>query len=639
MRFLILKSVHSNLSILTIMASLSIGILIINDAAAQTCANIAGDWNVSETAVITCTFDGETETETLSETGTETIYQDGCTVAYDLPTEFGPITRTGTVSVDEVNFSGIAGIFPQCFLTQNNFSANGTIDVNIINLTSSSILTGTCDGASISCTVTSTATFSRENEPNPSPEINVGHAGAWFNPDTPGQGQLLDIEPESQFMFLSWFTFTDAASASPNEQHWFTAQGSYSDNAAELVIYETLGGQFDDPQPVSTDPVGEATLSFTDCERGQMNYTIDTWGLEGSFQLRRAIPGTENVCQERAGITTEPLDPNDGWDGSWFDEETSGQGFLIDAHPNSEGDDFIFVAWFTYGEDTASGQRWLTAQGPLVGSIADLIVYETTGGSFDDLKLAETNPVGSLTIDFTDCSNALLTYSLTDESLEGSIDIKRAIPGAEALCEELGLVPQIPLLSVASTSLNFGDTEVGASTNLSFTVTNDGDATLTGNDIAPSPFNIVSGASFSLESDESQVVTVRFNPLSPGIFTGNVSISSNGGDASVSLSGNGVGDPEPAGCEVVTAGPSSVIIYNDLSTGLDLNFVGFAFGALIRPGVCEEFGLPSGTVVLEFTQCIFEADDECEEFGPTITRSITLDAGEAFTLRIDENFF
>jgi hypothetical protein len=64
-------------------------------------------------------------------------------------------------------------------------------------------------------------------------------------------------------------------------------------------------------------------------------------------------------------------------------------------------------------------------------------VYETTGGSFDDPKLTETNPVGSLTIDFTDCSNAKLTYSLTDEALEGIIDIKRAIPGAEALCQEL----------------------------------------------------------------------------------------------------------------------------------------------------------------------------------------------------------
>jgi hypothetical protein len=45
--------------------------------------------------------------------------------------------------------------------------------------------------------------------------------------------------------------------------------------------------------------------------------------------------------------------------------------------------------------------------------------------------------VGTLTVDFTDCSNAQLTYSITDEDLAGLIDVKRAIPGTEALCEEL----------------------------------------------------------------------------------------------------------------------------------------------------------------------------------------------------------
>jgi len=268
-------------------------------------------------------------------------------------------------------------------------------------------------------------------------QINAGHSGAWFNTDTSGQGLLIDVEPASQFMFLSWFTFTHAASANPKEQHWFTAQGSYSGDTAELTVNETLGGRFDDPQAVSTDPVGAASLSFTDCGLGEMNYTIDTWDLEGSFPLYRAIPGTENVCAERTRITTEPLEPNDGWDGAWYDEETPGQGFLIDAHPSAEGDDFIFVAWFTYGEGSASGQRWLTAQGPLAGSTADLLVYETEGGSFDDPKPSETNTVGSMTIDFTDCSNAQLTYSITDEALAGTINIKRAIPGTEALCEEL----------------------------------------------------------------------------------------------------------------------------------------------------------------------------------------------------------
>lgn len=272
-------------------------------------------------------------------------------------------------------------------------------------------------------------------EPEPEPfQINAGHAGAWFNPETPGQGLLIDVEPESNFLFASWFTFTDAASENANEPHWFTAQGNFMGDTAELVVYETLGGQFDGPQEVGTNAVGNATLSFSDCAGGRLDYTIDAWGVEGSFPMQRAIAGTENVCEKLAGLSAEPLETNDGRDGAWFDPASPGQGFLIDAQP---GNEFIFVAWFTYGEDTVSGQRWLTAQGPLVGTSADLIVYETLGGSFDDPNPSETNAVGTMTIDFTDCNNAQLDYSITDEALAGTIDIERAIPGTEALCEEL----------------------------------------------------------------------------------------------------------------------------------------------------------------------------------------------------------
>jgi len=51
-----------------------------------------------------------------------------------------------------------------------------------------------------------------EVKAEPSFVINAGHSGAWYNPVTSGQGQLIDVVPETQFMFLAWFTFTAAAS-------------------------------------------------------------------------------------------------------------------------------------------------------------------------------------------------------------------------------------------------------------------------------------------------------------------------------------------------------------------------------------------------------------------------------------------
>jgi N-acetylneuraminic acid mutarotase len=271
--------------------------------------------------------------------------------------------------------------------------------------------------------------------------INAGHAGAWYNSETSGQGQLIDVVPEDQFMFLAWFTFTDAASNNPNQQHWYTAQGDYSGNSTELVLSETLGGQFDDPQETSTNPVGTVTVSFSDCEQGQIAYSIDTDGREGTIPLERLIPGSGDVCEEQSGtaaITTEAVDINAGMDGTWVNPDTLGQGFLIDAHPNPDGSNFIFVAWFTYGDDTASGQRWLTAQGDFVGSsTAEIPIHETTSGSFNTAQLVGVNQVGTMTIDFTDCSNAQLSYTLTDDGIDGDMVISRLIPGGQALCEEL----------------------------------------------------------------------------------------------------------------------------------------------------------------------------------------------------------
>jgi len=268
-------------------------------------------------------------------------------------------------------------------------------------------------------------------------QINAGHSGAWFNPDTSGQGVLIDVEPGEQFMFVSWFTYTDAASDNPFEQRWLTAQGNYSGNTAVLDLYETLGGKFDDPQAVTTTKIGEVTLSFSDCSHGQATYSFDEEDLQGDFPLERAIPGSGNTCDELDGSSTQAVDINAGMDGAWFDSDTPGQGFFIDAHVDSEGSNFIFVSWFTYGEQTVSGQRWFTAQGSFEGSITEIDVFESTGGSFDDPQAPSTTKVGTMSIDFTDCSNAQLSYSLPADPAAGDIAITRVIAGAQALCEEL----------------------------------------------------------------------------------------------------------------------------------------------------------------------------------------------------------
>lgn len=283
--------------------------------------------------------------------------------------------------------------------------------------------------------------FEFDSEPPAIPfRIDTTLSGAWFNPETTGQGLLIDVVPHDQFMFLAWFTFTDGASPYPGEQHWFTAQGNYFGTSAKLILYETTGGEFNGPQETSTTPVGTVTLSFDDCEQGQMVYHIDSDGRSGMIPLQRAIPGSGDDCKNLGGnevAATETGDINAGMSGAWVNNETLGQGFLIDAYPNPQGGNHIFVAWFTYGDDTFSGQRWLTAQGSFEGSIAEIGVFETTGGRFDDPQVPSTTKVGTMSIDFTDCNNAQLTYSLPSDGTGSALAITRAIPGGEAYCEEL----------------------------------------------------------------------------------------------------------------------------------------------------------------------------------------------------------
>jgi hypothetical protein len=69
--------------------------------------------------------------------------------------------------------------------------------------------------------------------------------------------------------------------------------------------------------------------------------------------------------------------------------------------------------------------------------IADILLYETTGGSFDDPQPPTTVPVGSLFIDFDDCRNAALSYMFDEDGSQGEIALTKVIPDSEALCEEL----------------------------------------------------------------------------------------------------------------------------------------------------------------------------------------------------------
>ncbi len=128
--------------------------------------------------------------------------------------------------------------------------------------------------------------------------INPGLNGSWYNPQTDGQGLLLDVIASQQSLFAAWFTFERPDHQfSPNDTgaRWLTAFGSYAGATATLSIQNSTGGVFSAPSQVIGTDVGTATLNFVSCTQASLEYAIDG-GPTGSIPLRRLTPDV--LCTE-----------------------------------------------------------------------------------------------------------------------------------------------------------------------------------------------------------------------------------------------------------------------------------------------------------------------------------------------------
>ncbi len=118
-------------------------------------------------------------------------------------------------------------------------------------------------------------------------------------------------------------------------------------------------------------------------------------------------------------ISSISLDQH-GLTGSWYQHSTSGQGFVIEAYPDFAGAGLgvMGASWYTYDVTAAGGQRWYTLQGDATagGGTYPLTIYATTGGNFNAAPRVSASAVGTATLLFASCTDALLTYSFSDGS-------------------------------------------------------------------------------------------------------------------------------------------------------------------------------------------------------------------------------
>jgi hypothetical protein len=132
--------------------------------------------------------------------------------------------------------------------------------------------------------------------------ITEGVNGAWINLETLGQGQLVDVYPDSNTFFSAWFTW-DITQPGPEEtadvgdpnHRWFTASGGYQGDTATLDVYLASGGLFDDPAPVENNVNGTMTMRFLSCSEAEVTYNVGEYA--GSFTANKIAGDNNATCE------------------------------------------------------------------------------------------------------------------------------------------------------------------------------------------------------------------------------------------------------------------------------------------------------------------------------------------------------
>ena len=305
----------------------------------------------------------------------------------------------------------------------------------------------------------------------------------------------------------------------------FAFSNSSDDPEAVLIVSVSVEG---DGYSLST-----GTLSVAPGESGSFDITFsaadvanDNGSYPGSMTIRTNDPENLLTIIALAAVITTGLDPA-AFDLSADAIEFGVQALYIDASEtftitNAGGAD-LEVTLVLAGDDVFT--LFSEAETLGEGESADIEVVFTPGESIDYSA--------TITIATNDADNPSATVALSGTG--------EAAPEFEADLE------------LSSDTIEFDDTTVGGTSEMTLTISNSGDADLTSS-IA------IDGDAFTLDTEgdladlapgESVEVTVVFAPTDVIDYTGTITVTSNGGDDTVDLSGSGlaVGSPVRIGVD------------------------------------------------------------------------------------------
>ena len=128
-------------------------------------------------------------------------------------------------------------------------------------------------------------------------------SGAWYDPNTSGQGFVFNVVPGLKTVFAGWYTYAPNGQqvGGGASQRWYTLQTPMPATGSTLAaltlgsvpIYTATGGVFDNPTKAINNQVGTATLAFTSCNALKLTYNFSSGsssGQIGTINLQRVGP-------------------------------------------------------------------------------------------------------------------------------------------------------------------------------------------------------------------------------------------------------------------------------------------------------------------------------------------------------------
>jgi len=228
----------------------------------------------------------------------------------------------------------------------------------------------------------------------------------WRSPAGSENGWGLNVTHQGDALFVTWFTYN--LDGSPL---WFVMDNmqKVGNNQYFGNVYRTHSSPFSayDGSKFAATLAGTATLSFSDANTGNFQYTID--GVAASKPITKFLYSSPvPTCATGAGTGGNTVSYQDMW---WKSPAQSENGWGVNV---THQGDTLFATWFTYGADGSfvwfvMDNAVKTAQGVYSGNVYQ--PHSAPYNNYDASKFGATQ-VGTATFTFIDANNGTFSYTV-----------------------------------------------------------------------------------------------------------------------------------------------------------------------------------------------------------------------------------